>query len=150
MRDATWSPTDFRIATAVKIAASTVQSAKRISRVLLGPEIRRDGAPQRVPQARFGGVFQVVDDVIAISLPSKTNANHSHLLILGRAIKTLEKNKGAPFNAAERRSIFNRWHDEAGPFLRGGQTREEYFVEFLHSYRSAKHLIGETATTAWE
>ena len=98
-----------------------------------------------------GSAFiESVDDVISISLPSKANANHSHLLTLARAIKTLERNQRARFSAEERRAIFDRWYDEAAPFLRGELTREAYFVEFLNSYRSAKHLIGATATLAWE
>jgi hypothetical protein len=94
--------------------------------------------------------IQSVDDVIGISLPSKINANHSHLFILARAIKTLERNRGVRFKSEEKRAIFDRWYDEAAPFLRGELTKEDYLVEFLNSYRSAKYLIGDAATLAWE
>jgi len=90
-----------------------------------------------------GGVLiESVNDVIGISLPSKTNTNHSHLLTLARATKTLERNLGVQFSATERREIiFNRWYDEAAPWLRKDLTRDDYLVEFLNSYKSAKYLI---------
>lgn len=80
----------------------------------------------------------------------KAHNNHSHLLTLARAIKTLEHNRQTRFSAEEKRAIFNRWYDEATHFLRGDLAREDYLVEFLNSYRSAKHLIGATAGLAWE
>lgn len=94
--------------------------------------------------------IQNIDDVIGIALPSRANANHSHLLTLARAIKTLERNRGSRFSAEERREIFDRWYDEAAPFLRGELTRQDYLVEFLNSYKSAKYLIGAAATLAWD
>jgi len=94
--------------------------------------------------------IETIDDAVAIALPGTRHTSHSHLLTLARAVKTLERNRGAPFSPDQRREIFGRWYDEAAPFLRGEIPREDYFVEFLNSYRAAKYPIGDADLLAWE
>jgi hypothetical protein len=93
---------------------------------------------------------QNIDDALALSLPTSAHANHNHLFTLARALKTLELNCGKPYTPNERREIFNQWHDRAQPYLRPSQSKEEYMIEFLNSYKSAKYPIGTGDIEAWQ
>jgi hypothetical protein len=94
--------------------------------------------------------IETIDDVVALALPGTRHTSHLHLLTLARAVKTLESNLGEPFTPDERREVFGRWYDEATPFLRADNPREEYYIEFLNCYRAAKHPIGDSDAVAWD
>jgi hypothetical protein len=62
---------------------------------------------------------------------------------MARAVKTLEKQRGQKIPEEESRKIFDAWYDRAKPFLREGQTRDDYWFEFLYGYKRVKHPLGE-------
>jgi hypothetical protein len=39
-------------------------------------------------------------------------------------------------------AALNQWHAAAEPFLREGQTKDEYRMEFLNGYRRLRHPLG--------
>jgi hypothetical protein len=71
--------------------------------------------------------------------------NYRLALDLARAVKALEIQRGSPFSPSEHQDIHNRWLEGAAPFLRPGQTREDYFMEYLNAYRLAKYPLGSAA-----
>jgi len=49
------------------------------------------------------------------------------------------------------REIFAQWHRQAQPFLRKEQTRDDYLIQFMNAYKSAKIPLGEDGVkTAWK
>jgi hypothetical protein len=83
-----------------------------------------------------------VDDALRVSLPTKTNQNYRLALVLARAVKALEAQTGKPFTPEQHRDIHNQWLTRAAQFPRLGQTKEDYFMEYLNAYKLAKYPLG--------
>lgn len=83
-----------------------------------------------------------VEDALRVSTPSSEHQNYRCALILARAVKALEAQTGKPFTPDQHRDIHNEWLTRAAPFLRPGQSTEEYFMEYLNAYRLAKYPLG--------
>lgn len=93
---------------------------------------------------------QTVQHAVELSLPSKNHQNHERLFTLARAVKSLEIQKGT-FTPAQLREVFSEWFKRATDFLKPGQTRDDYMIEFMNAYASAKMPLGEGAITdAWK
>jgi hypothetical protein len=83
-------------------------------------------------------------------MPNKKRENNALLFKLARAIKTLEK-KGEKFDLARLDTVFDAWYGQAKKFLRDGQTKEEYYMEFMNACEKAKFpLGGGKVAEAWE
>jgi hypothetical protein len=91
-----------------------------------------------------------IDDAIQLALPSKIHQNNDRLFTLARAVKNLEI-QSAKFTPAQLREVFSRWFTRAAEFLRPEQTREDYMIQFLNAYASAKVPLGEgVISQAWK
>jgi len=90
-------------------------------------------------------------DIVVRCLPTKIHANHNWLFQLARGVRALERERGTEYGDADLKRLFDLWHGQASPFLRPGQTCEEYFEEFLIACDCAERPLDENAvTTAWE
>ncbi|HZL77633.1 MAG TPA: bifunctional DNA primase/polymerase [Candidatus Limnocylindrales bacterium] len=90
-------------------------------------------------------------DAVALAMPDRIHQNNEWLFILGRAVKRLESNSGQPFTPAQLREVFNEWHSQAQPYLRKELTRDDYLIQFMNAYQSAKIPLGEDGVKmAWK
>ena len=89
-------------------------------------------------------VFSVhsVEDALRVSTPTTAHQNYRLALVLARAVKALEKQAGKSFTPEQHRNIHNQWLTRAAQFLRPGQTKEDYFMEYLNAYKLAKFPLG--------
>lgn len=77
--------------------------------------------------------------------------NNDCLFTLGRAVKRIESNSGQTFNAAQLCEAFTEWHGQALPFLRKELSRDDYKIQFMNAYQSAKIPLGEDVVKmAWQ
>ena len=92
-------------------------------------------------------VFSVrsVADALRVSAPTKIHQNYRLALVLARSVKALELQSGKRFTPEQHRDIHNQWLITAVNFLRPGQTREDYFMEYLNAYKLAKFPLGSVA-----
>jgi hypothetical protein len=98
----------------------------------------------------FHSTINTVEDALRISMPSKKGQNNALLFKLARAILTLTR-KGQHFEQAELDAIFDSWYKRAHEFLREGQTKEAYYLEFLNACQRAKYPLGSAKIAeAWE
>jgi hypothetical protein len=96
-------------------------------------------------------VFQIrtLDDAIRRARPNKTHENNNCLFVLARGVKALEAQAGK-FAPEQHREAFDRWCDAAKPNLRQGQSKEDYWMEYLNAYSRAKYPLGSpTLAEAW-
>jgi hypothetical protein len=87
-------------------------------------------------------VVHSVEDVLRASTPTAFHQNYHLALVLGRGVKTLEKQTVKPFTPGQHRDIHNQWLIRAAQFLRPGQSNEDYFMEYLNAYKLAKFPLG--------
>jgi hypothetical protein len=91
------------------------------------------------------------EEIVADSLPERVHENHKKLFHLARAVKKREKEQLREFSKAELTQIFSEWHSRAEPFLRPGQSFDDYLFEFLGGLERVRYPLGEEAITqAWE
>lgn len=87
-------------------------------------------------------------------LPYREHQNHSQLFTLARALKTLERKRGAKMTTEDFQKAIELYHGRAQErgFLRPGFTKEDYLQELLDGFQSAKYGLGECnkITEAWE
>ena len=103
-----------------------------------------------VAPSSFYCAICTIEDAVRVALPNKKRENNACLFKLARAIKTLEV-KGQIFDLPKLESVFNQWHTEAHEFLREGQTKEDYYLEFMNACQRAKFpLGGAKVATAFE
>jgi hypothetical protein len=88
------------------------------------------------------------ESVLAAALPSGTHQNHEKLFTLARGVLAIEKQRERELRDDEREDIFLRWFAQAAPFLRPGQSKSEYYVEFLQAIENAHTPLGEGADDA--
>jgi len=83
-------------------------------------------------------------------MPKMKRQNNALLFKLARAIKKLEK-KGEKFDLAQLDTVFDVWYGQAKEFLKDGQTKEEYYMEFMNACEKAKFPLGGVKVAeAWE
>ena len=91
-----------------------------------------------------------LEDAVRCALPNQVHQNNHLLFVFARAVKALELQQ-SKFAPKELRGAFDQWHTEAAEFLRPGQTKEDYLIEFLNAYRLAKHPLGSAVIgKAWK
>lgn len=89
------------------------------------------------------------EDALRHSTPRTVHENNHCLFVLARGVKALEVREGK-YSVEERKAIFDRWYQLATPFLRAGQSKEDYMMEFFNAYRRAKYPLGGlTLGRAW-
>lgn len=94
--------------------------------------------------------ISTIEDALRISMPSKKQENNALLFKLARAIKALEL-KGQTFGTPELKTAFDQWYGRARLFLREGQTKEDYWFEFLNACQRAKFPLGGVKLAqAWD
>jgi hypothetical protein len=92
-----------------------------------------------------------IADAVALAMPNRVHQNNDCLFTLGRAVKKLESNSGQTFTPAQLHDVFNEWHGLAMPFLRKELTRDDYLIQFMNAYQSAKIPLGEDGVKmAWK
>ena len=92
-----------------------------------------------------------IADAVALAMPDRVHQNNDWLFTLGRAVKRLEANSGQLFTLTQLREVFTEWHRQALPFLRKEHTRDDYLIQFMNAYRSAKIPLGEDGVKmAWK
>jgi hypothetical protein len=125
-------------------SVTSVSSVASVSSVLIGTPLSSS-----VPG---GAAFQIqsIDDVLRRCMPDRVHENNHLLFILARGIKSLEQSRSSSFSQDEKREFFEQWHTQAGPFLRPGQSKDDYWIEFLNAVRRAKFpLGGQALANAW-
>lgn len=94
---------------------------------------------------------KTLEDAYRRSVPNSPHNNNHHLFTLARGVKALEKQEGRNHSRERLRAIFDEWHLRATTFLRPGQTKEEYFIEFLDAYKRVKYPLGSVIVPkAWK
>jgi AraC-like DNA-binding protein len=89
-------------------------------------------------------------ELVASALPTDKHQSNKRLFLLARGIKALEKRLGREYSQTELRKIVDEWCEGATPFLREGQSRDDYWFEFLYGYERVKCPLGEEVITrAW-
>jgi len=83
-----------------------------------------------------------VEDALRVSTPTKIRTNYRLALVLARAVKALEYQTRKRFTPEQHRDIHNQWLTRAAEFLRPGQTKGDYFMEYLNAYKQAKYPLG--------
>lgn len=92
-----------------------------------------------------------IADAIALAMPNRVHINNDCLFTLGRAVKRIESNSGQTFTPAQLREVFTEWHGQALPFLRNELSRDDYLIQFMNAYQSAKIPLGEDGVKmAWK
>jgi hypothetical protein len=100
-----------------------------------------------------------IEEAVRASFPSQPHENHHLLFTLARAMLAFQKYQrqheqlqpNEPLSIDCLRTAFNLWHSQALPNLRPGQTKDEYFMEFLTAWAGVKVPLGESAFKAiWE
>jgi hypothetical protein len=92
-----------------------------------------------------------IADAVALAMPNRVHINNDCLFTLGRAVKRLESNSGQTFTPAQLRDAFMEWHRHALPFLRKELSRDDYKIQFMNAYQSAKIPLGEDGVKmAWK
>ena len=92
-----------------------------------------------------------IADAVALAMPDRIHHNNECLFTLGRAVKRLESNSGQIFTTAQLREVFTEWHRQALPFLRNELTRDDYLIQFMNAYQSAKIPLGKDGVKmAWK
>jgi hypothetical protein len=92
-----------------------------------------------------------IKEAVAVAVPSNSGQNHQKLFLLARALRSLEKHKGSSLTKRERCAAFDLWYELAQRYLRPGQTRDEYLMEFLAAWNDARYALGErrVVSEAW-
>ena len=91
-----------------------------------------------------------VEQAVEMALPDKIHQNNDRLFTLARAVKTIEA-QSDKFTPTRLRDIFSQWYGRAAQFLRPEQSRDEYMVQFLNAYASARVPFGEgVVSQAWK
>jgi len=107
----------------------------------------------RDPSPKNGVDFSnlTIADAVALAMPNRVHINNDCLFTLGRAVKRLESNSGQTLTLTQLRDVFTEWHGQALPFLRKEQTRDDYLIQFMNAYQSAKIPLGEDGVKmAWK
>ena len=98
----------------------------------------------------FHSTVNCIDDALRVSMPNRKRENNACLFKLARAIKTLEV-RGQTFDLPKLEAVFGRWYAQAREFLREGQTKEDYYLEFMNACQRAKFPLGGAfVAAAWE
>jgi hypothetical protein len=84
--------------------------------------------------------------MVLASLPTEKGQNHAKLFALARRVKAFEKDRSAVVAADDLERVFAAWYDKSSPFLRSGQSRDQYLIEFLEAYQDAR---GDGLAEAW-
>jgi hypothetical protein len=94
--------------------------------------------------------IQTIEDALRVSMPSKVHENNRCLFTLARAVKALERQRGN-FSPKQLKDVFDQWHTRHAAFLRPGQAKEDYMMEFFSAYRGAKFPLGSVIIPrAWK
>lgn len=110
-----------------------------------------DSAPVAFEKKSVDFSKLTIADAVALAMPNRVHINNDCLFTLGRAVKRLESNSGQTFNTTQLREVFTEWHRHALPFLRKELTRDDYKIQFMNAYQSAKIPLGEDGVKmAWQ
>lgn len=96
-------------------------------------------APVRAP---FHSRINCIEDALQVSLPNKKRENNACLFKLARAIKTLEIKHEKKFDISQLERTFDEWYRRSEKFLRDGQDKESYYLEFMNACQRAKFPLG--------
>ena len=83
-----------------------------------------------------------LEHAVELSLPTSKRRNNSTLFHLARALLTLEQH--IPIGLNEKTWAFSEWHKrtQALGFLRPGQTKDHYWLEFMKARKNATIPLG--------
>lgn len=99
---------------------------------------------------RASGTIKNLEDVLRLCVPTKVHENNNLLFQLARGVLNLERLEHCVYSPSQLRAVFNEWYKRALPFLRSGQSRDAYLVEFMNAKKHAtKPLGGNTIGEAW-
>ena len=106
-----------------------------------------------VPSVQSADLYRVhtLAEAIAYTLPTDVHQSNPLLFDFARGLKTLELQSGKPFTPSQLRAAFEAWYERAQPFLRTStKATDDYFVELLDDYKSAKYpLFAQALAQAW-
>jgi hypothetical protein len=95
-------------------------------------------------------VVESVEDALHYARVTHQHQSNDRIFSLVRAIKTLERNRNGKFTPPELRDAFNQWYEASKANLRPGNTKQNYFLEFMRAYECAKRPIDESVLDdAW-
>jgi hypothetical protein len=92
-----------------------------------------------------GGSIKNLQDVLRLTVPTKPHQNNELLFELARGVLTLELLEHRTYSFAQILDVFNQWYERSLPFLRQGQTRDDYMTEFMTARKKAKHPLASKA-----
>ncbi len=91
------------------------------------------------------------DEIVALCVPNRAHENNARLFDLARGVKTLERERGQEYSERDLKRVFGRWFRKSRPCLRAGQTRAQYWDEFLRGGDVAQVALDEGGLlTAWQ
>jgi hypothetical protein len=112
---------------------------------------RTDQTSTRATQQSDAVVSVLVRTAVLNAIPTQVHRNNQLLWQLGRNMKDIENKIGRVLSSCELKNVFNLWEKDAHPFCRQGQSRDEYWFEFLDAYERARFgLEGNPLPQAWE
>ena len=89
-----------------------------------------------------------VEEAVKLSAPNRPSRNHRLLYRLCGALKAYEQTTGAAITDSVLRDAFKQWYTKAKPFLKAGQSEQEYFLEFGDAWGNIKRPLGENLIDA--
>jgi hypothetical protein len=101
--------------------------------------------------AQTGPLTSAEEAAIRTALPTESGTNHRKLFDLARAIRAIEKKNGSRMSPTRVRSLVHRWHEQAIPFLKTGQSKDDYRFEFEDALERVRYPLGESVLDdAWK
>lgn len=125
------------------------QQSKRASEPL------SSGAPEQTEHPSDGELEAVLASSVSLAvqnaIPKAAHQNNPLLFQLARSLRDIETKIGRPLASDELKQVFALWAEEAQPFWRPGQSRDEYWFEFLDARDRARFGLEENPLpAAWE
>lgn len=109
-----------------------------------GPQVV--GAGDQGPSA----IVLTIEQVIQRALPDGPHQNHEKLFVLARGARAIQGQEGQKWTRKDLRGrLFDPWYGQ-NQHLRVGQTRDEYWFEFLEAFDSVRVPLGDDVLArAW-
>ena len=114
---------------------------------------REDRETDAVGVGRFSKkTIATLEQAINLAVPSGPGQNHQRLFVLARGLLAVQHHIGRNLTEQERMAAFALWYKQAAPYLRLGQSYDEYLMEFLEARERARIPLGdsEVIREAWQ
>jgi hypothetical protein len=79
------------------------------------------------------------NSILTDYVPTAPRTNHKNLFGIARRVRAIEMKCERRAEMGELLDVFDAWYNKSTPFLRSGQSKEEYLGEFLDGYERVTH-----------